>query len=364
MIHILYKRSLVFAALTASMLVILSCDSGNTPTNSTAKNPAGRLYVLNQSDASLYIYDTQTFKRLDSIPTVVERPHYLEFSPTGDFYYIVTLEQTGRIAKFNAVTNAFVDSVTVPPAVQPSAIVITPDGLTGYVCNFSLPGRRTQINKYDLTNMENIGSFPAGVTTHDLKMTSDGSVIVACNRYGDNLTLLYPGADTVTFVSIDPDSLYADDSNKYGPFGVVIDNKDSLAYIACMDALQVRVLDIKAREIVDSINIPVDSAFIYGPTLLAISPDDKTVYLTTRGGNSLVAFDAVTMTVLADIPLNTPYPFGVDISADGSQVYVSCVGEPTTNGAVQVIDAKTLSGVTTLQVGTESFGLRWRPISP
>ncbi len=363
MIHTFHKKSLIIAALAVTVLITPSCDSGKTPTNSTAKNPAGRLYVLNQSDASLYIYDTQTFERLDSIPTVVDRPHYLEFSPTGDFYYIVTLEQTGRIAKFDATTNAFVDSVTAPPAVQPSAIVITPDGLTGYVCNFSLPGRRTQINKYDLTNMENIGSFPAGVTTHDLKITSDGSVIIACNRYGDNLTLLYPGADTVTFVSIDPDSLYADDSNKYGPFGVVIDNKDSLAYIACMDALQVRVLDIKARRIVDSINIPVDSAFIYGPTLLAISPDDETVYLTTRGGNSLVAFDALTMTVKADIPLNTPYPFGIDISADGSQVYVSCVGEPTSHGVVQVVDAKTLKGIKSIQVGRESFGLRWRPAS-
>ncbi len=360
----LYKMMLAVVLFTVAFLATSSCDSGDTPTNSTGPNPAGRLYALNQTDATMYIYDTQTLQRIDSIPTRVERPHYIEFSPTGDFYYIVTLEQTGRIAKFNALTDEFVDSVTVPPAVQPSAIVIMPDGKTGYVCNFSLPGRRTQINKYDLTTMTNIGSFPAGVTTHDLKITSDGSVIIACNRFGDNLTLLYPDADTVTFISVDPDSVYSDDSNKYGPFGVVIDNNDSLAYIACMDALQVRVLDIKARKIVDSIDIPVDSAFIYGPTLLAISPDNQTVFLTTRGGNSLVAFDAVSMTILADVPLTTTYPFGIDISADGSRVYVACVGEPTSNGAVQIIDGKTFTSVATLQTGRETFGLRWRPLSP
>ncbi len=362
-----HKYRLIVSGMFSVMMVaaLSSCgDNGTSATNSGAQNPAGRLYALNQTDATLYIYDTKTLQRLDSIPTMVDRPHYIQFSPTGDFFYIVTLEPTGRIAKFDARTNVFVDSVTAPPAVQPSAIVITPDGKTGYVCNFSSPGRRTEINKYDLTTMQHVGSFPAGVTTHDLKITSDGSVIVACNRYGDNLTLLYPDADTVTFVSIDPDSLYADDSHKYGPFGVAIDHRDSLAFIACMDALQVRVLDIAARTIVDSIDIPVDSAFIYGPTLLAVSPDDKTVYVTTRGGNSIVVFDVPTMTVVADIKLSTPYPFGIDISADGSRVYAACVGNLTGNGAVQIIDGKTLVPMSTLTTGRGTFGLTWAPTAP
>lgn len=346
---------------TLFLIALIGCSDSTSPTVVTV-GPDGNLYVLNQGDNTLYVYETKTNTRIDSVDTQVNKPHYIEFSPDGANFYIVTLENTGAIAKFDAATNTFIQSVTAPPAVQPSAIVITPDSRYGYVCNFSAASSPTKIHKYDLTTMTHVDSLPAGVTTHDLKITSDGSVIVACNRFTDNLTLAYPGPDTVTFVNIDNDSVYAAGRAKYGPFGVAIDHRDSLAFIACMDARQIRVLDIAARMIVDSIDIPVSATLpISGPTLMAVAPDNDVVFVTTRSGNSIVAVRFSTHEVLADIPLSTQFPFGISMSSDGSRVYVATIGNPLEHGMVYIVDGDTYKMVDSLVVGKENFGLIWQP---
>lgn len=347
------------------LLVVGGCSDDDNPIESKTTNPDGRLYVLNQGDNTMYVYDTKTMTRVDSVATMVNKPHYIEFSPNGQNFYIVTLETTGRIAKFTTADLQFVDSVTVPPAVQPSAIAITSNPQYGYVCNFSSGDLPTRIYKFDLETMDTVLSVQAGAITHDIKITSDGSTVIASNRNSDNLTLVFTDADTVAFVSIDPDSVRPAGSQVHGPFGVVIDHNDSLAYIACRLSEQVRVLDIAAQKIVDSIDIPTNSSGENnGPTLLAISPDNKTVFTTTGIGNSVVAFSTVTMKVLADIPLTTPFPFGITMSGDGSRVYVACINKPTELGRVFIIDGNSLELLGSIEVGHQSYGLIWQPVNP
>lgn len=349
----------------AVLLLIGACgDDGAPAAPSTSSGPSGRLFALNQSDATMFVFDTETMSITDTVDTHVAMPHYIEFSPDGMFFYIVTLENNGHIAKFDALTYAFIDSISVPLGVRPSAIAITADGRYGYVCNFSLSAQRTFINKFDLSSMTLVGSSLAGAMTHDLKITGDGSLIIACNQYSDDLTLLYTDADTVVRVSIDPDRVYPVGSNKYGPFGVVIDSRDSLAYVACMDAHQVRTLDIAAQTIVDSVDIPVDTSILtHGPTLLAISPDDQTVFLTTQSSNTVVVIDVSTMQVIKEISQPTPFPFGISMSADGSRLYTACINRSDRPGSISIIDTKTLSIIKTVEVGHQSFGLTWQPVS-
>lgn len=343
-------------------LLVGGCSSDDSETRDLG--PAGTLYVINQRDATLYTYDTRNLRRTDSVGTVIDKPHYLEFSPSGERFYLTTLETTGHIGAYDPLTNLLLDSIRVPPSVQPTAIAITKDGRYGYVCNFSLPGERTHIHKFDLATMEFLTSVQAGSVTHDVKITSDGSKIVACNMNSDDLTIVYPDADTVAFVNIDADSSYGVSMDpKYGPHGIVIDHADSLAYIACMMKHQVRVLDLAQMRVVDSIAIPIhhSQGHLVGPTLLVLSPDDHVGYVTTSGGNSMVAFDTRTKAILADITFETPYSFGITISNDGSRVYVACVGQPLDHGRIYIIDTDSLEKTDSLDVGRESFGVAWRP---
>ena len=344
-------------------LTLATCSSDKTITPTPPPvGPDGRLYVLNQSDSTLYVYDTKDLTRVDSMHTQVPNPHYIDFSPDGLNYYITTLEATGHLAKFSK-ASGFVDSVTTQPSVQPSAIAITADNQFGYVCNFSSPGARTEIHKYDLTTMQWLKQLQAGAFTHDIKITSDGSVVIACNRNTDDLTFIYPDADTLTFVDVSATGPSLPGQQIYGPFGVAIDHIDSLVFVACMDALQVRWLDIATRTVVDSIDIPVDTVgtFIAGPTLMAISPDNDVVFVTTREGNSVVVFRVSTKQVLADIPLATPNPFGITMSQDGSRVYVACVNTTFAQGMVYAISGTTYAKTDSIVVGKNSFGLIWHP---
>ncbi|MEE8404621.1 MAG: hypothetical protein V3S17_04455, partial [candidate division Zixibacteria bacterium] len=256
--------------------------------------------------------------------------------------------------------NQFVDSVSVPPSVVPSAIVITNNNMYGYVCNFLALSSNSKIHKYNLSTMQHVDSMLAGAMTHDVKITFDGSVIVACNRKSDDVTLIYTDADTVTFIPMDTNNIRPNPT-VYEPFGVIIDSNDSLAYIACVKARQVRVLDIAARKIVDSVDIPVGvSSPLAGPTLLAISPNNEVVFVTTQIGNSVVAFNTSTGNILADIPFSTPSPFGICMSDDGSRVYVACIGLTDGNGRVYVIDGATYAKVDSIDVGELSYGLVWQ----
>ncbi len=356
-------KKVYFLISTIALMIFLSCGDDGNPVNSNNSNPEGSLYVLNQGDNTLYIYDTKTMTRTDSIDTKVAMPHYIEFSPDKQHYYITTLEVLGHLAKFDAATNMFIDSITIP--FQPTAIAITADSRYGYICNFSSANTstRTRIYKYDLLNMTLVDSMQAGAVTHDVKITSDGSVVIATNRYSDNLTLIYPDADTVRNISVDPDVEYPTPSNTYGPFGVIIDNNDSLAYIACDDASQIRVFDIKNRVVIDSVAVPDTSSIstISGPTLLAISPDNSHIFVTTRLNNIIAVIQTSPLQLVTTIPHETPASFGIDISDDGSRVYVACINSSSNRGRVYIIDGNSFEKIDSIDVGNQLFGLRWQP---
>lgn len=360
-------RNLIIFIIVITVLTIFACSNNDNPVNNGDNgNPAGNLYVLNQRDNTLYIYDTKTMNRIDSIDTRVNMPHFLQFSPDGQYFYITTLEASGHIARFNASTNSFVDSVSTAPSVQPSAIAIDNNDQYGYVCNFSTGATSTptKIQKYDLMSMTLIDSMQAGAVTHDIQITSNGAVVLATNRYSDNVTLVYTDVDSVTFVSVDPDVDYPLGSHKYGPLGAIIDHKDSLAYIACADAKQVRVLDIKNRVVIDSVDIPgSNTSLLSGPTLLAMSPDDQYVYVTTRLDNLVAVVKTSPLELVAEIPVSTPAPFGIDVSDDGSRIYAACTNTNPllNNGRVYIIDGTTFKKIDSIDVGKECFGLRFRP---
>ena len=210
-----------------------------------------------------------------------------------------------------------------------------------------------------------VDSVPAGAMTHDLKITKDGRWVVACNRNTEDITIVDTQADTVIVVGIDPDSVYAPTgSPKYGPFGVAIGRGDSLAFIACIVGDQVRVLNIKSQRIVDSIDVPHihSDSHPHGATLMALSPNNEVIFVTTQWSNHVMAIRVSDKQVLAEIEFSVGRSFGISISDDGSRVYVACANLTNQPGMVYAIDGTTLRKVASSLVGLNSFGLIWRPL--
>ncbi|MCM2272051.1 MAG: YncE family protein [candidate division Zixibacteria bacterium] len=325
--------------------------------------PEGFIYVLNQEDGTIWVFDSKTGAQTDSMGSLVPKPHHIEFSPDHTYFYVVGRNSPGRIAKFEHETGALVDSVTIPGDVVPTSIAVSLNGTVGWVADFTAAPNAGNLIKLNLNTMDMLSNtLQSGSGTHDVKVTNDGSKVYACNRFTDDLTIVTTSNDNVEIKSLNEADPSTPGIPKYGPYGLAIDSKDSLLYIACLDsnANQVRVWDIAADSVVDSIMIPFDNSRqaggnFAGPTLMDLTSDDSQLWVTTQWGNSVVVIDPTTKAVLANIPFGTPMSFGVNISDDDSRAYVACVNVPGERGRVYVIDTQTFNKVDSLLVGKNPY---------
>ncbi len=363
-------KKILFAALLAGLLAFGCDDDDNGPTGSRGDdNPAGRLYVANQTDNTIYVYDTRTMTRIDSFSSVIETPHFVRISPDGSYLYAVGRETPGQFAKFSLADNNLVDSLTAGGDLYPTAIATSPDGSIGYVCDFTDPSKLGKLHQFNLNTMTFLDSqVTVGSASHDLQITSDGEIVVVGNFGTDNISLVYPTGDSAVNVDVRPGNPVPAGSPVCGPYGIAIDHSDSLAFIACRLSNEIRVLDLASRTIVDSIPIPVQgTGSLFGPTLMAVSPDNSKLYITTQLENTVAVLRLATRRVIAQIELGVIRPFGIDCSDDGSRYYVACVNNENPlldqTGRVYVIDGATNVLIDSVDVGKNSYGLAFKAVN-
>jgi len=87
-----------------------------------------------------------------------------------------------------------------------------------------------------------------------------------------------------------------------------------------------------------------------------VTPDGKTLYVTTGRGKMLVAIDTATNRPVWEVEVGTR-PWGVAVSADGSTVY-------TANGPsndISIVDVATRSVTDRIVVGERPWGIALQP---
>lgn len=365
------RLSVKILAVVFLLAAASGCSDKGTDNQTPVLGPAGQLYVLNQADATIYVYDTKTMTKIKTIDTHIAKPHYLVFTPDTLYYYIMTVDLSGKIAKFNAVTDEFITDFDLTAAAQaafpnqrsiiPAGMCITNDGQYGYICDYTAGSERGHIYKVNLGTMSVEKKIQSGAQTHELLTTIDGKVVVACNLRSDDITLVYTDEDTVAVVPIDPDQQSDPANPRYGPYCVAVDHHLQKAYISCLYAHQVRILDIYSRQIIDSIDIPVTQGVsTSGPAMIHHSHNGNYLFLTTKWGNSVVVVDLFQRQVVAEIPIGAGHPFGVTMSDDDKRVYVAASGQPPKHGFMYEIDVATLKVIDSIEVGTDSWGINWK----
>lgn len=359
------------ATFIALLALVSGCSDKGNNTTDPVLGPDGKLYVLNQADATIYVYDTETMTKIKTIETQIAKPHYISFTPDGQYYFVMTVDLSGKIAKFNAATDEFITEFDLTAAAQavypnqrsviPAGMCITSDSQYGYMCDYTAGSERGHIYKVNLATMAVEKKIQSGAQTHELLSTTDGKVIVACNLRSDDITLIYTDSDTVTFVPIDPDQQSDPSNPRYGPYCVAVDHHLQKAYISCLYANQVRILDIYSRQIIDSIEIPVTAGIsISGPAMIHHSHNGNYLFLTTRWGNTVVIVDLFQREVVAEIPIGVGHPFGIAMSDDDKRIYVAASGQPPNHGYMYEIDVTTLKVIDSTEVGVDSWGIGWK----
>jgi YVTN family beta-propeller protein len=154
-------------------------------------------------------------------------------------------------------------------------------------------------------------------------------------------------------------------SHTYGPYGLLFDWTDTKLFVACSKgADQIRIVDFINMEIMDSILIPVTDTGIAarnGPTFMTLAPDNDHLFVTNYYDNTVAVVELSTRQVVEWIHFATPLPFGIDINAAGTKVFVTCTNVRPNNGRVYVIDAQTFQKIDSVEVGSEPYGVTYKP---
>ncbi len=109
------------------------------------------------------------------------------------------------------------------------------------------------------------------------------------------------------------------------------------------------VIDLKTRKVVETID-----AKLFGANRLKFSIDGKLALISSLRGGDLVIYDTATRKEFKRIPIGHGAA-GIQLDPDGTRAFVAC----TPDNYVAVIDLKTFTVSSKLDVGGEPDGLAW-----
>src|SRR6185437_5630415 len=134
-------------------------------------------------------------------------------------------------------------------------------------------------------------------------------------------------------------------------------------FVVNPDADSVSVVDTKSRSLVREILLAPahpapDASGAYAPAVMpravALSPDEKTLFVSGERSSRLHAIDVASGAVTSSATLCSE-PVGVVVSSDGAAIFVAC----SQDASVVRVDAKTLAPTATAHVGNELWALAW-----
>lgn len=377
-------RKLLIYSLLILMLGITGCDDDDNGINGTplSNHPEGRLYITNQADQTVYVYDTETLTLIDSFTTNVVEPHFVNFSHDYQYYYVLGRQVGGMISKYRTNDDSLIATITAPGAVFPTSFVISNNNDTMYVTDFT--NDFGHIHRYNVsgTNFQWLDStLQTGKQTHDIRISSDGQLIVSAGYSSDDITVINTTTGNLLPISlIDGDNIFNPTSNRYGGYGVLIDQTKSMAIVSCRKSVtldtvnvsplqvdtipqdQIRLVDLNNSTILDSILLVGSNTNDTEPIYMALAPDNNILFVANNRDNSMSVVRLSTRDVIETIDFSVPKAFGITISDDGSRVYVGCTNTRPSSGMIYVIDGETYEKIDSIQVGSEPFGLQYIPI--
>lgn len=339
--------------------------------NSGAKDKNGKIkfdqspgrkkfYVSNQGCDNISVFDAQTklVMRLVDIGIndgQIETPHMIKVSPDGNFWYAIFVGGS-VIQKFSTINDSLVGELNLGLGLW-SAIVITQDGSTGFITDWTSNGR---IACVDLNQMS-------------LKLMYQGSQLLV-NPHGlaiDNITnTLYVTGQTGNFIykidvtnPLSPDvsppislqpGIGVNYNRSLDPHEISIGPGDSMYFVTCEWSNEVRAYKKSDDTFVKSFpGFNNCKEMTYSETnhlLFVTCTDDSLTFAPQRG--SVGVIDISTLTYVKHI--NTGYqPHGIAADDNQNLVYVANINSNGTaphhkslcagnNGNVTIIDMSVL----------------------
>jgi YVTN family beta-propeller protein len=318
-------------ALTAIALVFLAASI-----TSAADRRTTRVYVTNSKGDDVTVIDPASMKVVASIQ-VGANPHGIVLSPDRRTLYI-SVEGTDELIAVDTATNQVTARTKVGRA--PNEVSITRDGRKVFV-----PLRNdSAIDVVDTTTMKVIDRLKAPAWPHNTYVSDDGRHLYLGSMAGSRITIY----DTATHKQI----------NEIAPGDwvrpIALRRDEKLAYVALSKLHGFVVVDLKEGKTIRRVELPaLPPGSVIPPydTLthgLALTPDERELYVTSMAGKAIYAFSVPDLKQLAKVDVGR-VPNWITITPDGRQVWVSNQLDDT----VSAIDTRTKKVLITLPVGHE-----------
>ncbi len=240
-------------------------------------------------------------------------PKGATLSHDGKKFYVTNFGQLDKknVSIFDSKSLELLGHIDVPGVIVESAL--SSDGKTLFISNF----RRSSVMFVDLASKK---------VTHEIKTGTHPKVLVA-SPDGKSLFAANWASHSVSQIDIATAEVVRTLEVGKQPRGMVM-TKSGKLYVAnffgdSIDVFEGKELDQKHRLAVCKV-----------PRHLALSPDEKTLYISCLGRSQLHAMDTATETVTHKVQIGNA-PKAIDVSKDGRYVYSADYGE---SRSVSVVD--------------------------
>lgn len=307
------------------------------------------------------------------MPTDPDGPHNLAVSADQRWYYISIAHGTpfGALWKYDAMTDEAVGHA--PLQMYPTTIGLTPDGEWALVANSDFFGIHPETNAMTLVHlpdMQTINDFPACDMPHGSRSNHAGTFIYVTCMHGDQilefdtqkLTFSHQGMAGpgmagamagMAHGASAPAAASADSSCQ--PTYVAVSPDDRSLYVACNHSSEMVVMDVATMTVVR--RIPTGA----GAYNVDIAPDGSVIVVTNKKGKSVSLIDPRTWVESARVATTKGVVHGVAFSPDSRYAYISQESVGADPGAIDVIDLSTRQKVSTIPVPAQPTGIAiWR----
>ena len=240
-----------------------------------------------------------------------------------------------------AVAIPTVDGPPVAVGATPGFVAIAPNGRYAYIANRAAG----VVTVLDLTIDKVISTIPiqAGPPQY-IAFAPDGNHAYV-SIYNDPKTInLVAVLDTRTTRVLQTIPV------KQKPYALAVTPDQRFVYVPSHDAGAIDIIDIGTNTVVDSVDV------LPNPHWVTFSPDGKLAYIANHESNAVSVLDTGSRTVVKTIDVGTS-AHSVAVSPDGAQVAVVCF----TSNDVYFIDTATNQVLGTVAVGTNPQDISYSP---
>ncbi len=278
------------------MKTIKTVPTGQRPRGITVTPDGKYVLVACGDDDEIQIFDSKTFQVVRKLPT--PDPELFALRPTGNPLY-VSNENDALVTVWNIDTGEKL--ATIPTGVEPEGMDVSPDGQL--IVNTSETTNMAHFIDYKSEKM--IGAVLVGSRPRNARFKHDESEVWVSSELGGTVSVIDPKTRQITHtISFPVQGLRGDEIQ---PEDIQFTKDDKLAFVALGPANRVAV--------VDATDYKVKKYLLVGQRVwhLGFTPDYK--YLLTANGesNDVSVINVPDLTVIKSIPVGE-LPWGVVVN--------------------------------------------------